>query len=182
MFWIHFANLLLLSANFLFSILVWQKLPEALPIKFDWAGKPLFWTWKDHVFWFIYPVISLFTTGVIYACAFLASNLKIMYFKGRKKLLKAEFKMKKEFKTLLRKNVFLLALVSNAYFLLRQINTYLVAKGYLKTLSPILLPALTLASLIVLIRLIVKMRSFLKNLPSESDETIFRLKEYSQQN
>jgi len=90
--------------------------------------------------------------------------------------------MKKEFKTLLRKNVFLLALVSNAYFLLRQINTYLVAKGYLKTLSPILLPALTLASLIVLIRLIVKMRSFLKNLPSESDETIFRLKEYSQQN
>ena len=182
MLWIHIANLFLLSANFLFSIFVWKRLPEALPIKFGWTGKPLFWTWKDHVFWFIYPVISLGITVLMYACAFLASNLKIMYFKGRRKLLKAEFKIRKEFKTLLRKNIFILALITNVYFLLRQINTYLVAKGYLKGLNPTLLPALVLTSLAVLIRLILKMKSFLKNLPPEPEEAAVRLKESSHQN
>ena len=165
---VHLINVFLILAQVIFSFMVWDALPEAIPVHYGAGGLPNRWVIKNLFDWYLLPMVGIFMTSVLYL-SYIAvikpENWNIVKKEDYLKLPEEKRqRFVKEFKEIIGGMGSKMAVLINAFLLYAQISNYMVATRIWKKIN--IYPSFILIAVIIIMTVvfIINIRKWSKEL------------------
>jgi len=126
----HVLNFTILLTLLIFSCVVWEKLPEKVPMHYSLNGKPDYWGNKSFFTWFLLPLITIGLNIFIYGISILIKKYpKLLNIPNRDTFLKLPSQKKGPVLKLVEEMFYWVCLPINCLMLSVRIGDYQVAIG-----------------------------------------------------